>query len=144
MPRCRGTNQDGSACGAPERLVDAESGFCYAHGPEAKERLSEAGKKGAEATARKLRAGGIEEGELGELETHADAKRWLKTIGAAVCSGRLNDRAAQAAIRAVSEWVKAHADEATATVVEELEAEVKRLREDIGAQAPRLRTVAGN
>ncbi len=80
MPRCRARNQDGQPCRSPEHLVDPEVGYCSVHAPGGHERMSEIGRKGAEAAARKLRrAAGLEPGELPELGTPPTTRRGRST-----------------------------------------------------------------
>ena len=71
----------------------------------------------------------------GEGRTQEDAQDWLETIGRAVATGRLSDRQAQAAIRAVSEWVRTAGERATAEVVDELRAEVDRVKREMAARS---------
>ena len=97
--------------------------------------MAERGRKGGQATKKKLSSPGLEADELPPLKTHEDAQAWLETIGRAVATGRLSDRQAQAAIRAVSEWVKAEGERATAEVVDELRAEVERVRADVASKS---------
>lgn len=132
MSACKGKRVgDGRPCKAPERLVN-ETGYCATHRPGGRERLAVAAKLGGHATARRFAAKGLTPDELGPLETHGDAKRWLETIARAVAVGRLTDRAATGAVRGLECWLKAHADEATARTINELEAQVRRLKADMG------------
>lgn len=80
---------------------------------------------------------GLAPEELPPLESHAEAKAWLEAIVRAVAIGRLEERPAQAAIRTVSEWVKAHEGELTALVVEELQDEVERLQAELSGHERR-------
>lgn len=80
----------------------------------------------------------LDSGALGPLATHQDAKRWLEEIGRAVVTGRLRDRDAGAGIRAVEAWLKAEGERVTMQVVEELKAEVGRLKIDL-SRSPGLR-----
>ena len=134
--KCKGITRSGEPCRAPEHMVD-ESGYCHAHGPGARERMAERGRKGALSLRRKVKGSGLTEEDLGALGSYEDAKRWLETIGRAVATGRLGDRAAQAAIKAVSEWVKAEGERLTATVVEEVWEEVERLKAELGRKRRR-------
>lgn len=136
-PRCTGTTASGSPCKAPANLLDPKTGFCPSHAPGASERLSEFGRKGARATARKHSKPGLDAQELGPLRTHEDAQSWLETIGRAVATGRLSDRQAQAAIRAVAEWVKAEGERATAEVINELRSEIDRVKAEIASSSIR-------
>ena len=78
---------------------------------------------------------------MGALESHQDAKRWLETIGRAVATGRLGDRAAQAAIKAVSEWVKAEGERVGAVEFEQLREDVEKLKDLYSSRATRLQPV---
>lgn len=78
-------------------------------GPEAKRRYyRDLGRKGGYASGTGQE--GLDPEELPELETFQDAKLWLEAIGRATATGRLKDRSAQAAIRAVEAWLKAEDD----------------------------------
>lgn len=81
---------------------------------------------------------GLDSDILGPLANHQDAKRWLEEIGRAVVTGRLRDRDAGAGIRAVEAWLKAEGERVTMQVVEELKAEVERLKTDLSS-SPGLR-----
>jgi len=137
--RCQATKKDGRPCGAPPALVDPETGYCRSHRPGAKERLSRQGTKGGEATSAKHKLPGMSDDELPPLQSHEDAKEWLEKIGRAVLTQKITDRTASAAIRGVSEWIKAHEGQLTAKVVDELQNEVDRLKKEL-AGARRLRT----
>ncbi len=64
------------------------------------------------------------------MRTH---RTWPETIGQAVATGRLSDRQAQAAIRAVAEWVKAEGERATAEVINELRSDLERVKSEIAS-----------
>lgn len=102
--RCNGTRDDGSPCGAPSNLVDPDSGFCPAHGPGGSEAMAELGRKGAEATARKLQSDGLSDDELPPLTSHEAAERWCDVVGRAVAQGRLGHNEGRTILRAVREW----------------------------------------
>lgn len=134
---CGGTNADGAPCKSP---VVGPGGYCPAHRPGGQEEMRRRARRGAEVANAERTPPGLEPDELPPLESHADAKRWLETVGRAVATGRLTDRAGQAVIRAVSEWVKAHEGELTALVVDELQEEVERLQRELGSRKrPQLR-----
>ena len=95
---------------------------------------AEAGRKSG--AARRQAKGGP--GDLGPLEDHADAKRWLTQIGRAVAAGEMDHRAGYASIRAIETWMKAVAEEMTVLVVKDLAGEVKRLKAELGATRPRV------
>ena len=120
---CSGTNAAGDPCGAPPNVVDPETGRCPAHATEGKERMRELGRKGAEAS--RAEPEGMPPDTLNPLTCFEDAKARLDLICRAVLEGRIDERAANAAIRAVSEWVKTEGDRLSAQVVEELEERVQ-------------------
>ncbi len=129
--QCRGINAQGDPCKAHPNMVD-ENGWCPAHGPGAQERLREQGKKGGAALRRKWQAiRGLEPEDLGPLDTHEDAKRWLEVIGKAVLSNTIDSKAAHAGARAVETWLKAEGERVTMTVVEDLKAEIDRLKAEL-------------
>ena len=70
--------------------------------------------------------------DLPPLEDHASAKVWLETVGRAVATGQLTDRAGQCIVRSVSEWVRTHESQLTAEVVGTLREEVQRLQKELG------------
>ena len=74
------------------------------------------------------RGRGLASGELRQLETHSDAKRWLRLIGEAVVTGRLSNRDAQAGVKAVEAWLKAHSEGAVAKDVAQLREALDALR----------------
>ena len=93
--------------------------------------MVEAGRKGAEATARKWRGrGGLEPGELPELRTPHDAQQALDIVAHAAAEGRLPQRQADATTRAVREWLRAHEAGAVADQVEELRRKLSELKGD--------------
>jgi hypothetical protein len=125
--RCRATKAAGEPCGASPQLI-GEDGFCPAHRPGARERLSEAGRKGAEATARKWRGrSGLEPGELPELNTPHDAQAALDIVAHAAAEGRLPQRQADATTRAVREWLRAWEAGAVAEQIAQLQRKVAAL-----------------
>lgn len=130
--RCKHVKDDGTGCGSPEAFVDPGTGYCHAHGPDAKEIMAERGRKGAEVRNRSER--GLDPEELPPLGSHSDAKRWLEAIGRAVATGRLGDRPAQAAIRAVSEWVSTLGEELVAEDVEALRDRLEALEGELGGR----------
>ena len=89
------------------------------------------GQKGAAATARKLRgARGLDPGELPDLQSPHDAQRALDIIAHAAAEGRLPQRQADATTRAVREWLRAYDAGVVTDRVEELRAEMAKLKGD--------------
>ena len=88
----------------------------------------QAGKKGGLAAARARARKGLDKQSLGPLESHEDAKRWLRVMGEAVVVGVLDKGDCQAGVRAVESWLKAEADRVQLVVLDELKADVKRLK----------------
>lgn len=123
--RCRAKNASGEACGAPERVVNPETGFCPAHRPGGRTEMQRRGLKGAIASRK---AKGLDAEDLGHLETPRDAERWLRTLAQAVASGRLGPREGDVAARAVRTWLEAHRAGKMAEEVAELRAQVAALR----------------
>ena len=130
--KCRGEKADGTACAALPYLLD-DDGLCPAHRPGGREAMAERGRKGGLATKRKAASPGLDPAELPELKSHADAQTWLEKIGRAVASGGLGDRQAQAAIRAVAEWVRAEGERQTSEVLIELREEIERVRSEVAS-----------
>lgn len=91
-------------------------------------------KLGAEASRRN---GGLDSESLPPLDDHEAARTWLGVIGRAVATGKIKDRDATAAIRAVEAWLKVRGEEITLSVVEELRAEVDRLKSEMSSR-PKL------
>jgi hypothetical protein len=135
---CKATRDDGEPCRSP---FVGEDGYCDAHRPGGREVVRERARRGGYARGQQGPPG-LEAEELPALEDHRDAKLWLERIGRAVCTGRLGDSQANAAIRAVSEWVRAHEGELTAYVVEDLADEVRRLKEELDGSAGNRATLA--
>lgn len=100
-------------------------GFCPSHGPDAAERLSEAGRKGAEATNRRFRGEKLSEEELPPLDSPHAAEVWLETIARAVATGRLSASEGNAVRGNVRDWLKAREageqEERISTLEEKLE-----------------------
>jgi len=95
-------------------------------GPEAKRHyMAELGRRGAKASRR---GSGLDAEALGALDDHSDAKRWLRLIGEAVITGRLSNRDAQAGVKAVEAWLKAHGESVVAKDVAELREALDGLR----------------
>lgn len=126
--RCKHVYDDGSRCRSPENFVDPNTGFCHAHGPDASERLSEYGKKGAEAKNRKDRIPGLDDDELPPLDSPQAAAKWCEVAGRAVATGRLGHHEAKAVVRAVREFLRSHEAGEVADRVEELQEKVARLK----------------
>ena len=99
--------------------------------------MAERGRKGGLATKRKMASPGLDPDELPQLRTHADAQAFLEVIARAVATGRLSDRQANAAVRAVSEWVRAEADRTTLEVVGQLRDEIDSVKNEMAVKAIR-------
>lgn len=129
-PKCAGTKVSGDPCSS---IILGESGYCIAHDPETggPDRMRRMGRKGLEA--QKAVRTGFTFAELTPLKTYEDAKERLDIIARAAMSGVLDDKACNAAIRAISEWVKTTSEEATKHVVEDLAKELARVKRQIGA-----------
>lgn len=133
--RCRATNARGEPCGAPARLVDAETRLCASHDPECRERMREAARRGGEATARRLTRPGLDPEELPPLETPQDAARRLDLIARAVGTGRLGHAEGRSMTSAVREWLRAFEAGDVAERMEELRAQLDAIK---GQERPRV------
>jgi hypothetical protein len=125
---CKEKTKEGKPCGSPERFVDPETGLCPAHSPGASARLSMAGRLGGSVAAAKRRGQGLDPDELPALDSHAAAMQWLEIIGRAVVSGRLSDKDANAAVKALEAWMRAEAGRAQDEEVAELRERLEELR----------------
>lgn len=135
--RCRATRDDGSPCGAPSQFVDPETGLCPAHREGGRETMRERAQRGAEARHGKGAKNAPEpealtEEELPPLESHGDAKARLELISTAVLTGRISDKVAHAATRAVREWVRTHEGELVSQDVEALRSRLEELEGELG------------
>ena len=134
VSECKGQKADGTACGVLPHLLD-ENSLCPSHRPGGREAMAERGRKGGLATKRKNANPGLDPDELPVLRSHQDAKAFLEVIARAVATGRLPDRQANSAVRAISEWIKAEAERTTAEVVGHLRDEIDRLKSEIGSRS---------
>lgn len=140
--RCDGTKADGSSCGAPPNLIDPETGCCPAHGPDGREKMREIARKGAEATKRRWRDGGLDADELPPLDGPRAAEHWLEVTGRAVATGRLGHREGRTIVSAVKEWLSAHDAGRVSQRLEALMDALAKWRET-GDAEPVLRLVEG-
>lgn len=134
MP-CKGRTVSGSPCRVPESLVDAGTGLCPAHAPGGTERLSAIGRKGAEATAKKLRGTGLDPSDLPTLDGPQTAALWLDKVGRAVATGRLGHREATAIVRVVEAFLRAHEAGSVSTEIERLASALAEWKETGDATA---------
>ena len=128
QPKCRGTRDDGNPC--QSRFVNAESGYCPAHGPGGRERMSEMGKKGgAFSSPRK----GFIRG-LPPLKEAADAEFWLEAIGRAVLEGHMEAKEANVARQIVNDWRRFHEEDRTNKQIADLEKSIASFRRKIESE----------
>lgn len=143
---CKGFNTGGERCEAPDNTLDGE-GYCPAHRAGGLATMREIAAKGGAATKAKHDGGGFTVDELTALVTLEDSKLALVQVRNAVLSRRITDREANAATKAVSEWVKAEAALTSRKVVDDLTAEQARVKADnvtLKAENARLRKQIGN
>ena len=114
---------DGSVT-CPRQMADGR--FDSKHGREA-------GKKGGPAKARRKLTLDRVEAELGDLETLEEAQRWLRSIGIWAMAGMVPGTVANAAVRSVDVWLRAHESKLTRELMDKLRARV----EDMEAQVKR-------
>lgn len=132
--RCKGVDgkgrkADGTPCEAP--FVD-ESGYCPAHRPGGTADMRERGRKGAEATRRKLKGRGtVKADEVPPPpETMADAAKWASWIPFAVTTGKLDPKIGDVAVRAIREFRGAYEKAALEAEIQELRAKVAAMKGD--------------
>ncbi len=106
--RCKATTADGSPCNAPSSLVDPETRLCPSHDPANREKLREAGRRGAAVLHKRYAPSGMGDDELPPLTSPEVAELWLERIARAVATGRMAHQDATAATRALQQWLKAH------------------------------------
>lgn len=126
--RCKATREDGEPCGAPASFVDPETGLCWTHSEEGREKAREAARKGGRAKARKDRRDGLEPGDLPPLDSPQAAERWCEVVGRAVATGRLSHHEGKAVVRAVREFLRSHEAGEYTERVEELEEKVAAIK----------------
>lgn len=101
------SEQEPQRCAEPEcnSPVVMDHGYCFRHSPDPadQERAAAASLRGA-MTTKARRKRGLDHDELGPLKSPGDAERWCQVVGLAVATGRLSGTAAQAVLRAVSQW----------------------------------------
>lgn len=119
--RCKHKTADGKRCRAPEGLVN-EDGECPAHRPDSHKRLSEAGKKGGDALARRWNRNM----KLPPLDSFKAAQHWLYLVGDGVARGVLGAREADAITRATEKWINAQSGAELEQLITQLK---KRIRE---------------
>lgn len=120
---CRGTTDSGQPCQSP--LV-GKDGWCDAHRPGGREEMKRRGRKGGEA---KANGTGLARGDLGPLETSADAERWCQVIALAVAEGTISTGRGNALRKCVKEFRQARADRLTEEKLNLLETKVRELDE---------------
>jgi len=74
------------------------------------------------------------EAELGPLETVDDAMRRLDRLGLWISAGMLSGSQGGAAVRSIEVWLRGHESRLTERVVEELQADVERLKAALGGK----------
>lgn len=141
-PRCEGSKADGSPCGAPPEFVDPETGLCPSHDPANREKLVEAGKRGAEATKRRFAGGGLDPDDLPALDGPRDAEAWLAALAEGVVAGRVSKSLASEARKILKAWLDAHERGAVSDRLDELTTALDRWRET-GDPAPVFEVIDG-
>lgn len=75
------------------------------------------------------------EAELGALETIEDAMRRLDRLNVWIAAGMITGSQGGAAVRAVDVWLRGHESKLTQHVVDQLTADVKRLKAGLKGRA---------
>ena len=78
------------------------------------------------------------ESELGSLESVEDAMRRLDRLGLWIAAGMLTGSAGSAAVRSIEVWLRGHESRLTERVVEELQADLERLKAELGGKPVRV------
>ena len=130
--RCRAVNAAGERCKVEGHLVGAD-GRCAMHSDPTLARR--AGKEGAQATREQWARPGIDPDEMPELVDHESAKKFLEIVARAAATKRLSHNEANATVRALAEWLKAHADSISAEVVTKLRRRVEELEAELGRRS---------
>lgn len=108
--------------------------------PFTSETARKAGRRSAKSR-RKLVVDDVEEA-LGALDTLEDASRWLRQIGIWAAAGKLSGAVANACVRSVEVWLKAHESKLTRQVVDDLKGRLAELEGELQErQRPRLGSV---
>ena len=102
-------------CRVPEQLLhEGPDGnwWCYQHDPDPAldQQRKAAATRGGLAMARRTRRG-IDEAELGPLDSPSDAQRWSHVIAVSVLSGVITAPQAHAGNRSVSLWLSARSQQ---------------------------------
>ena len=104
--------------------------------------ISQFAKQGAQASARsrkKLTMEMVEEA-FGQLVTLEDAMRRLDKLGVWTAAGLMAGSVAGASVRSVEVWIKAHESTLTRKIVDELRADLDRVKAEMKQRQP-LRAV---
>jgi hypothetical protein len=78
----------------------------------------------------------LDPNDLPSLQTHEDANTWLERKGRAVATRKVPHNGARAAIQPVEAWLWAEGERVTMSMIDELRAEVERLKGKTGNGAP--------
>lgn len=124
---CKGTNAEGEPCASP---VVGKDGYCPAHRPGGSEEMSRRGTKGAYVTQER-KGSRLTAEELGPLKTYDDVARWLEKISLALATGRLETKRGNSLARNIRTLLDCMAEQKTSMVVDELQDEVDRLRDEL-------------
>jgi len=123
---CTATKADGTPC--QSTLLYQGGPYCIAHAPGGSERMAERGRKGAAATAKKLQGDGLHPDTLGELQTPADAQRWLREIALAIGRRAITHSEGRSMAGAVRTWLDAHGERLKAEEFTRLREQVRELK----------------
>lgn len=99
--------------------------------------MRERASKGGKVSAAKRKKQGILPEELPELSSHDAAEVWLDVVGRAVATGRVDNRDAQACIRAVDTFLKARAEKEQSQRIGELRERMEELQAQLEDQNDR-------
>jgi hypothetical protein len=126
--RCTATTSSGTPCASPPAFVNPSTGLCPAHDPARADARSRAARRGGEVVAEMSRKRRLLPSDLPPLDTPAAAAVWAETIGVAAATGKIPATSAQAALRAVQTFVRAHEQGELRNRLDALKQELERLR----------------
>jgi hypothetical protein len=90
--------------------------------------MSDIARRGGEATRRKLRQGGLEDGELPPLDGPKAAARWCEIAARAVATGRLSNSEGRTVARLIQVFLRSHDAGEVAERMEALERDIADVR----------------
>lgn len=110
-------------CEAPSQLVDPETGWCQAHGPDGSKTMAERGYEGG----KKPKYPNLS--DIPEPQSFADIRKILGKAVTAVATGEMKPKVANAISRLARAWKDSREGELTEDQLAELRDRVQELQE---------------